>query len=262
MNPTALIADDEEAPRAQLRAALQAAWPELDIVAEAGNGVDAWDAWLEHEPQVCFLDIRMPGMTGIDVARRVAGRTPVVFVTAYGDHALAAFDAGAVDYVMKPVDPERLTQALVRVKQRMAQPVLNPTGPALQPAGLQALLEQLAGAARRAPLLDTIQAGVGKEVRMIRVADIVYFEADTRYTRVVHVSEGVEGEALIRTPLKELLAQLDERDFLQVHRSVIVARRHILSAVRIDEGHMHLTLRSRRDTLPVSRPFQGLFKSQ
>jgi DNA-binding LytR/AlgR family response regulator len=255
MNPTALIADDEEAPRAQLRAALQAAWPELNLVAEASNGVDAWDAWLEHEPQVCFLDIRMPGMTGIDVARRIAGRTPVVFVTAYGDHALAAFDAGAVDYVMKPVDPERLTQALARVKQRLDRP-------ALHPAGLQALLDQLAGVARRAPVLDTIQAGVGKEVRLIRVADVVYFEADTRYTRVVHVSDGVEGDALIRTPLKELLAQLDERDFLQVHRSVIVARRHVLSAVRIDEGHMHLTLRGRSETLPVSRPFQGLFKGQ
>ncbi|MBT9489272.1 MAG: response regulator transcription factor [Rubrivivax sp.] len=252
---TALIADDEEAPRAQLRAALQAAWPELQIVAECHNGVDAWDAWLEHEPQVCFLDIRMPGMTGIDVARRIGGRTPVVFVTAYGDHALAAFDAGAVDYVMKPVDRERLGQALERVRTRVEKPVLAP-------AGLQALLEQLAGGVRRPALLDTIQAGIGKEVRLIRVADVVYFEADARYTRVVHVSDGVEGEALIRTPLKELLAQLDERAFLQVHRSVIVARRHVLAAVRVDEGHMHLTLRGRPETLPVSRPFQGLFKGQ
>ena len=255
MNPTALIADDEEAPRAQLRAALQAAWPSLNIVAECANGVDAWDAWLEHEPQVCFLDIRMPGMTGIDVARRIGGRTPVVFVTAYGDHALAAFDAGAVDYVMKPVDPERLSKALERVRTRIDQPALNP-------AGLQALLEQLAGGVRRPAMLDTIQAGVGKEVRQIRVADIVYFEADARYTRVVYVSDGSEGEALIRTPLKELLAQLDEREFLQVHRSVIVARRHIAAAVRVDEGHMHLTLRGRPETLSVSRPFQGLFKSQ
>ena len=252
---TALIADDEEAPRAQLRAALQASWPELDIVAECANGVDAWDAWLEHEPQVCFLDIRMPGMTGIEVARRIGGRTPVVFVTAYGDHALAAFDAGAVDYVMKPVDPERLSKALERVRTRIDQPALNP-------AGLQALLEQLAGGVRRPAMLDTIQAGVGKEVRQIRVADIVYFEADARYTRVVYVSDGSEGEALIRTPLKELLAQLDEREFLQVHRSVIVARRHIAAAVRVDEGHMHLTLRGRPETLSVSRPFQGLFKSQ
>jgi DNA-binding LytR/AlgR family response regulator len=255
MNATALIADDEEAPRAQLRAALAAAWPELQVVAECHNGVDAWDAWLEHEPQVCFLDIRMPGMTGIEVARRIGGRTPVVFVTAYGDHALAAFDAGAVDYVMKPVDPERLGQALARVRSRV-------DGPVLPPAGLQALLEQLTGGLRRPALLDTIQAGVGKEVRLIRVADVVYFEADARYTRVVHVSDGVEGEALIRTPLKELLAQLDEREFLQVHRSVIVARRHVLAAVRVDEGHMHLTLRGRPETLPVSRPFQGLFKGQ
>jgi DNA-binding LytR/AlgR family response regulator len=255
---TALIADDEEAPREQLRAALLQAWPGLDIVAECRNGVDAWDAWLEHEPALCFLDIRMPGMTGIEVARRIDGRTPVVFVTAYGDHALAAFDAGAVDYVMKPVDPERLAQALSRVKARLETPVAVPA----VPEGLQALLAQLAGQQRRPAPLDTIQAGVGKEVRQIRVEDVVYFEADARYTRVVYRHDGADAEALIRTPLKELLAQLDEREFLQVHRSVIVARRHVASAVRVDEGHMHLTLRGRTQTLPVSRPFQGLFKGQ
>lgn len=269
---TALIADDEEAPRGQLRAALLQAWPGLDIVAECRNGVDAWDAWLEHEPQVCFLDIRMPGMTGIDVARRIQGRTPVVFVTAYGDHALAAFDAGAVDYVMKPVDVQRLAQAVARVRARVeatalpAVQAVPAAGPAAAPTdALQALLAGLAAQQRRPPPLDIIQASVGKEVRQIRVDDVIYFEADARYTRVVYrqdaASDG-DAEALIRTPLKELLAQLDERAFLQVHRSVIVARRHVASAVRIDEGHMHLTLRGRPETLPVSRPFQGLFKGQ
>lgn len=252
---TALVADDEEAPRAALVAALQQAWPELRIVAQAANGVDAWDAWLEHEPDLCFLDIRMPGLSGIAVAQRIAGRTPVVFVTAYGDHALAAFDAGAVDYVMKPVEPARLAQALARVRERVATPALAPTH-------LQDLLAQLAGQLRPTPRLDVIQAAVGKEVRLIRVADVVYFEADARYTRVVYNADGLASEALIRTPLKELLAQLDERQFWQVHRSVIVNRLHIASAVRVDEGVMHLTLRGRTDTLPVSRPFQGLFKGQ
>jgi DNA-binding LytR/AlgR family response regulator len=256
---TALIADDEEAPRAQLAAALAEAWPGLRLVAQCSNGVDAWDAFLEHEPQVCFLDIRMPGMSGIDVARRVDGRVPVVFVTAYGDHALAAFDAGAVDYVMKPVDPSRLAQAVERVRSRMAAPT---AAPALEPAALQALLAQLAGQVRRPSALQVIQAGVGKEVRLIRVEEVVYFEADSRYTRVVYQGPAGSGDALIRTPLKELLAQLDEAQFWQVHRSVIVNQRHIASAVRVDDGQMHLVLRGRPETLPVSRHFQGLFRGQ
>lgn len=252
MNPTLLIADDEEAPRAQLAAAVARVWPEARVVAECANGVDAWDAFLEHEPQVAMLDIRMPGLSGIEVAQRIAGKAAVVFVTAYGDHALAAFDAGAVDYVMKPVDPERLAQAIDRLKPRLQQAA------PVAPEGLQSLLAQLVGQAARRSTLEVIQAGVGKEVRLIRVADVVYFEADARYTRVVH--EG--GEVLIRTPLKELLAQLDERQFWQVHRSVIVNQAHIAAAVRVDEGQMHLTLRGRPDKLPVSRHFQGLFKGQ
>lgn len=256
MTDTALIADDEEAPREQLRAALAKVWPELSVRSVCSNGADAWDAYLEHEPAVCFLDIRMPGLSGIDVARRVAGRAQVVFVTAYGDHALAAFDAGAVDYVLKPVDPDRLGQAVARVRQRLG------TSPAAQPPGLSALLEQLAAQVRRPPALELIQAGVGKEVRLIRVEDIVYFESDTRYTRVVYRTDGVDGEALIRTPLKELLGQLDPQRFWQVHRSVIVAQRHVASAVRVDESSMQLLLRGRSERLPVSRHFQALFKPQ
>lgn len=256
MTVTALIADDEEAPREQLRAALAQAWPELDIVAVCQHGVDAWDAFLEHEPQVCFLDIRMPGMTGIEVARRIQGRAQTVFVTAFGDHALAAFDTGAVDYVLKPVDPQRLRQAVDRVRRRLVQPVAAEAG------ALQQLLEQLARQGQRPPALEVIQAGVGKEVRLIRVEDVVFFESDARYTRVVYRSDGQDGEALIRTPLKELLAQLDPQRFWQVHRSVIVAQRHVAAAVRIDEGNMHLTLRGRPERLPVSRHFQALFKAQ
>lgn len=249
--PTALIADDEEAPRAQLAAALQAAWPGLRIVAESVNGVDAWDAFLEHEPQVCFLDVRMPGLTGVEVAQRIAGRAQVVFVTAYGDHALAAFDAGAVDYLLKPLDPARLAQAVERVRARLA-------APSAQPQDLQRVLEQLVGQVRRPAFADMIQAGVGREVRLIRTDEVVYFESDARYTRVVHA----DGDALIRTPLKELLGQLDPARFLQIHRSVIVNQLHIASAVRIDEGNMVLTLRGRPERLPVSRHFQALFKGQ
>ncbi|WP_284618149.1 LytR/AlgR family response regulator transcription factor [Aquabacterium humicola] len=258
---TALIADDEEAPRAQLRAALQRRWPELTIAAEAVNGVDAWDAFLEHEPDLCLLDIRMPGLTGIEVAERIAGRAQVVFVTAHGDHALAAFDAGAVDYVLKPVDDERLGRALERVQARLAQPPATAEA-ALQARGadaaLQTLLAQLSAQVRRPAPPAVIQAGIGKEVRLIRVDTVVYFESDARYTRVVH--EG--GEALIRTPLKELLAQLDPERFWQVHRSVIVNHHHIAAALRIDEGTMQLSLHGRPEKLPVSRHFQGRFRGQ
>ena len=247
---TALIADDEEAPRAQLRAALLAAAPTIRLVAECANGTDAWDAWLEHQPQVCLLDIRMPGLSGIDVARRIAGRTPIVFVTAYGDHAIEAFDTGAVDYLLKPVEAGRVARMLDRVQARVHA---SATGP-----DLQALLDGLARQWRRPPPLDVIQSSVGREVRLIRVEDVLYFEADSRYTRVVHA----HGDALIRTPLKELLVQLDESQFWQIHRAVIVNRRAIEKAIRLDETHMEITLRGCDARLPVSRPFQGLFRGQ
>lgn len=293
---TVLIADDEEAPRTQLAAALAAAWPEARMVAACVNGVDAWDAFLEHEPDVCLLDIRMPGLSGIEVAQRIGGRARVVFVTAHADHALAAFDAGAVDYVLKPVEAARLAQALTRVQAGLrARPTgasANPSGAAHDgglgaptnthhpsaraeaagagpaPAALQALLAELAAQIRRPAPLQVIQAGVGKEVRMIRVEDVLYFESDTRYTRVVWRSPGgpgapaQDGEALIRTPLKELLVQLDAQQFWQVHRSVIVAQRHVEAAVRVDENNLQLRLRGRSERLPVSRHFQWLFKGQ
>jgi DNA-binding LytR/AlgR family response regulator len=252
MTATALIADDEEAPREQLRAALARLWPELDLVAASTNGAEAWDDCLAHEPAIAFLDIRMPGLTGLEVARRLAAlATPplIVFVTAFDDHALAAFDAGAVDYVLKPVDDERLAQTLARLKARLAQPA---------PADTTALSRLLATLATPKPAPRPIQASVGREVLLIPPEEIIYFEADQRYTRVVH--EG--GDALIRTPLRELLTQLDAERFWQIHRSVLVNSRCIAKAVRVDEGTMVVTLRGRDEKLPVSRQFQALFKGQ
>jgi DNA-binding LytR/AlgR family response regulator len=251
MRPTALIADDEEAPREQLRAALTRLWPELDIVAASSNGIEAWDDCLAHEPAIAFLDIRMPGLTGLEVGRRLSAlATPplIVFVTAYDDHALAAFDAGAVDYVLKPVDDERLAQALARLRTRLAQPAPDTT----------ALHRLLASLPQAKPATRPIQASVGREVHLIPPEEIIYFEADQRYTRVVHQG----GDALIRTPLRELLTQLDPDQFWQIHRSVLVNSRCIARAIRVDEGSMVVTLRGRDEKLPVSRQFQALFKGQ
>ncbi len=255
MNLTALIADDEEAPREQLRAALARLWPELQIVAASANGVEAWDDCLAHEPAIAFLDIRMPGLTGLDVARRLAAlATPplIVFVTAYDDHALAAFDAGAVDYVLKPVDDARLAQTLARLKARVQA---QAPATASDTTALQRLLASLPQA-RPAP--RPIQASLGREVQLIPPEEVLYFEADARYTRVVHE----RGAALIRPPLRELLAPLDPDQFWQIHRSVLVNCRCIASAVRVDEGTMVVTLRGREEKLPVSRQFQPLFKGQ
>ena len=248
----ALIADDEEGPREQLRAALTRLWPELRIVAASENGVDAWDDCLTQEPQLCFLDIRMPGLSGLEVGRRLSRleRPPhIVFVTAYGDHALSAFEAGALDYVLKPVEDARLAQTLQRLRARL------PSEPVDLQAQLQALVQRLQPVR---PPPRPIQASVGREVRLIAPEDVLYFESDNRYTRVVHR----DGEALIRTPLKELLGQLDEEQFWQVHRSVLVNSRCIASAIRVDENTMVLSLKGREERLPVSRQFQGLFKGQ
>lgn len=248
---TALIADDEEAPREQLRAALARLWPELQLVAASANGVEAWDDCLAHEPAIAFLDIRMPGLTGLEVARRLSALAApplIVFVTAFDDHALAAFDAGAVDYVLKPVDDERLAQTLARLRTRLAKPATD----------VSALQRLLASLPQSRPVPRPIQASIGREVQLIPPDEILYFEADARYTRVVHQG----GEALIRTPLRELLTQLDPDQFWQIHRSVLVNSRCIARAIRVDEGTMVVTLRGRDEKLPVSRQFQALFKGQ
>lgn len=241
---TALLADDDEAPRAQLAAALAALWPELRIVAECGNGTDAWDAWLEHEPQIAFLDVRMPGLTGIEVAQRVRARAQVVFVATPGDHALPAFDSGAVDYLVKPLDAERLAVLVRQLRDRLE--ISGAAAGAWQP-----LLDRLAGQVRKPAPLDTVGLGAAT----VPMADVVYLEAEGRQTRVVHRG----GELLLRTPLKELLALVDPGEFWQVHRQVLVSQRHIASVLHADDGAMSLALRGRAETLPVARHFQRLF---
>jgi len=269
VKPRLLIADDEQAVREQLAEALAAAWPEATLVAQCEHGAEAWDQWLALEPDACFLDIRMPGLTGIEVAQRIAGRCPVVFVSAYGDHALQAFDAGALDYVVKPVDAHRLAKSVDRLKRQMERDApggqacdLGGSAAAEAPdAALAALLARLAPPRPPQPL--HVQASVGKEVRLIPLAEVLYFESDSRYTRVVHRPEGGrQQDALLRSPLKDLHALLDPSQFTQIHRSVIVATRAMDSAVRDDDGSMRLRLRGSPDVLPVSRPFFGLFKGQ
>ncbi|TXH39360.1 MAG: response regulator transcription factor [Burkholderiaceae bacterium] len=248
-----LCADDEEAPREQLRLALEKLWPDAEIVCCAENGVDAWDGFLEHEPNVCFLDIRMPGLNGLEVAQRIGREAHIVFVTAYDEYALKAFDAGAVDYLLKPLDEGRLSQCIDRIKARIDD------APAT--GDLQSLLKQMAQQLqpRQAhPYQRMIQAQVGKEVRMIPTDEVIFFEADSRYTRVVYPG----GDALIRTPLKELLAHLNPDKFWQIHRSTIVNSDHVAAAVRVDESNMVVTLKGRTERLPVSRQFQGLFRGQ
>jgi DNA-binding LytR/AlgR family response regulator len=270
MNTNILIADDELAPLLGLRDALTQLWPQAQIVAQCEHGINAWDSFLEHEPQVCFLDIKMPGLNGFEVAKKIDAIAPnsiIVFCTAHGEFALDAFDAGAIDYLLKPIDLKRLEQTIARIQSR-----LNSTqSQSPNQNGLAAIIDRAIAKAVARPTRTHLQASVGKEIRLIDVQNILFLESDTRYTRIVYLIEnpslGVApnyelGEALIRTPLKELLADLDEQAFWQVHRATIVNRKFISSAVRVSEGLMNLNLLYSNEILSVSRQFQGLFKAQ
>lgn len=242
LNPTAVIAEDEPVLRAQLGDLLSAVWPELAIVAAAEDGLQTLRALEQHDPDVLFLDIQMPGVTGLEVARHASGRYHVVFVTAYDQYAVAAFEEGAVDYVMKPLTAARLATACGRVKERLS----------MTPADLRSVLDALAKRAAHAnPYLRWINASLGTDVKLITVDEICYFQSDTKYTRVVTG----DGESLIRKPLKELLDELDPASFWQIHRSTIVNVNAIASVSRDFAGHMIIKLKNRKETLPVSQPF-------
>ena len=253
--PTALVADDEPLLRQALSRMLAATWPELVIVAEARNGREAIDRFEEHHPDICFLDVQMPGKTGVDAAQHIGRRAHMVFVTAYDKYAVQAFAHGVLDYLVKPVEVARLAETVARLQERLraAQPALN----------TDELLQQLAASLSRqsAGQMRWVRASVGQTVRMIAIEDIDYLRADEKYTQVAWRDDGGQArEAIIRTPLKELLAQLDPAEFAQVHRSVVVNLRAISHVTRSANETADVHLKGRPEVLPVSRTYLHLFR--
>jgi DNA-binding LytR/AlgR family response regulator len=270
MNATALIAEDEPLLAANLQAELARAWPELRIVANVGHGAAAVGQALALRPDVVFLDIRMPGMSGLEAAQTMAEDWPddadaplplIVFVTAYDQYALEAFEHAAVDYVLKPVQPERLAQTCARAQSALkARREAASGAPAVLEATLSQLRSLLGAPGLRAsapPRLTVIQAGVGTAIHMVPIDEVLYFEAADKYVRVVTA----QREVLIRTSLRELLPQLDPQRFWQIHRGTVVRADAIATALRDESGKVQLTLRGSKDKLVASRLYAHLFKA-
>lgn len=269
---TALIAEDEPLLAAHLRAELQRVWPDLTVTAVASNGVQALDRALALRPDVCFLDIRMPGMTGLEVARALAEEWPdgpgtapfplLVFVTAYDQHAVQAFELQAVDYLLKPLSAPRLQSCCQRLQQQLARRDTEHPPASTDLLAVARQLQALLGAQGVPPVptatskLEFITAQSGHTIEMVAVEDVVYFEAADKYVRVLTV----DREYLIRMTLRELITQIDERRFWQIHRSILVQTRFISRAIRDEQGKLTVKLRQRSETLPVSRIYAHLFK--
>ena len=265
--PTALIADDEPHLAAYLRELLAKAWPALEIVAIARNGVEAAEKIAALEPDLAFLDIKMPGLTGLEVAQGIEGRTRVVFVTAYDEFAVAAFEQQALDYVLKPVQVERLARTVERLQRELAASHAAASGSSADPrtaAGdgegadprLATVLRQLLAAPRTAPL-RYVRASQGDVTHQVDVADVLFFQADDKYTCVRTAS----AEHLIRTTITELVAQLDPERFVQVHRSTIVNLDHLAGTRRDELSRLFVRMRGHAGELPVSRAYVHLFKA-
>jgi DNA-binding LytR/AlgR family response regulator len=253
--PTAMVADDEPLLRDALSRMLADAWPELLVIAYARNGREAMEIFETHKPNICFLDVQMPGKSGIEAAQHIGRRAHVVFVTAFDQYAVQAFAQGALDYLVKPVEPARLAETVARLQERWSasQPALN----------TEALLQQLALALRppAAPGLRWVRASIGSTIRLIDVKDIDFLRSEEKYTLVAWRDEaGAPQESVIRTALKDLLPQLDETQFLQVHRSVVVNLRAISHVTRGENETADIHLKGRPETLPVSRTYLHLFK--
>src|SRR5437667_1307542 len=256
MTPRAVIADDEALMREQLRARLGEVWPELEIAAEARNGAEAVELVAAERPDVVFLDIRMPAKSGIEAAREIAAlpresRVPeIVFVTAYDQYAIDAFEQGVIDYVLKPAERERLALTVERIRKRLAAPTDNAQG------ALQQALERLAGKLEAPSHLRWIQASVGPQIQMIPVEEVLLFISDEKYTRV----QTAQQEALIRTPIRELIAALDPAQFWQIHRSTLINARAIAGISRDERGRQLVSIKGRPEKLEVSRSYAHLFK--
>lgn len=250
-----LIAEDEGLMRERLAGLLQSMWPQAHIVLQAENGEAAWEGFLEVEPDVVFLDIRMPGLSGMEVARKIGKAAHLVFVTAYDQYALEAFETGAIDYLLKPVQAERLKLCIERLQEKLST-AQNPA--ALDLNQLLQHLQKTSTEALKPPpeRLKWLKANVGKQIKLIAIEDVLFFQSDTKYTRVVMA----DGEALVRTPLKEILAGLDPDQFWQVHRASVVNAKAIAAAERIDAERMQLILKKSPEKLLVSRNFTHLFR--
>ncbi len=264
----AVLADDERLMREQLRARLTEVWPELDIVAEGKNGLEAVELVKEHRPDLVFLDIRMPGLTGVEAARQIAQLPDdddwlvpeIVFITAYDQYAVEAFEQGVADYVLKPAERDRLQLTVARIKKRLAQreaPSADFSDSA--PVPLQQLLHQLSAGmnpAAKPTYLQWIQATVGQAIQMIPVEDVLFFISDEKYTRV----QTAKVEALIRKPIKELVDELDPQVFWQIHRSTLVNARAIDGITRDFRGRQLVGVKGLTEKLEVSRSYTHLFK--
>lgn len=249
--PTAIIADDERLMRDQLKSRLQQVWPELNILGEAKNGEEAVQLVDSLQPDLAFLDIRMPAKTGLEAAKEIGTKTHIVFITAYDQYAVEAFDQGAVDYVLKPADPERLSRTVERLKARLTT--------ATEPNDMSNMLAQLAkqlGIAPKPNYLQWIQASIGQELRLIPVEDILFFQSDEKYTRV----QTATYEALIRKPVRDLAEELDPNLFWQIHRSTLVNSKAISGVVRDMRGRHLVQIKGLTEKLEVSRSFVHLFK--
>jgi len=260
VHATALIADDEPLLRDALRRQLADVWPELDIVAEARNGREAVRLFDERHPAICFLDVHMPGLSGVDAANHIGRGAHLVFVTAYDHYAVQAFAQGALDYLLKPVEPARLADTVSRLKERLqsSRPAIN-TEQLLRQLSEQLATLQSGGGARH-EALRWIRAQAGKTVRLIAIDDVDYLRSDAKYTIVAWRDGGKAAEAVVRTPLKELLERLDAEQFAQVHRSVVVNLRAISHVKRHDNETAEIHVKGRDEVLPVSRNYLHLFR--